>query len=230
MKRQVMGLTGVLIAMLAIAAAVVPDGVAAAAPTVQVKWNAQSLVSMSLTPNYFTGFGQVKATFGTQPTPTFGPDAGPGVGQGDVDFGDVLAGVTYIYKYAAHLNVSTNDPSGFKLYGEGAAAFYNTTDGTSLPLATTLFYAVSTSGSPADTNTGYTPGQPFQQTTGIVSPAQPNPLSTPSINYGGSYPSVPVATSASSVKDFYYDYILKVPATATNGLYFVWIVYTVVPQ
>jgi len=204
----------------------------AAGPTAQttVKWNAQALVSMSLTPNYFAGFGQVKAVFGTQPAPTHGPNAGPAAGQGDIDFGNLLSGTNYIYKYAAHINVSTNDASGFKLYGEGAANFYNTTDSSSQPIASTLFYTNSTSGAPADGNTGFSPGLPFQNTSGVVTPAQPNPAATPSINYGGSYPSSPVATSIASVADFYYDYLLKVPATATPGQYFVWIVYTVVPQ
>lgn len=231
MKRLGTGLMGVLIAIVAVAAAMAPSGVRAA-PTspVVVKWDTQSLVSMTLTPNYYTGFGQVKAVFGTQPAPTHGPNAGPGVGQGDVDFGNVLSGATYIYKYASHLNVSTNDASGFKLYGEGAAAFYNQTDGTSQPLSSTLFWANSTSGSPSDPNNGFTPGQPFQQTTGIVSPAQPNFPTAPTINYGGSYPASPVAFSSTPTRDFYYDYILKVPPTATGGQYFVWIVYTVVPN
>lgn len=229
MRRHVFGLMGAMVALLAFAGALLPAQAAGPTGQTTVKWDTQALVSMSLTPNYFTGFGQMKAVFGTQPAPTHGPNAGP-VGQGDIDFGNVLTATNYIYKYAAHLNVSTNDPSGFKLYGEGAADFYNSTDGSSVPIASTLFYVNSTSGSPADTNNGFAPGLPFQNTSGIVSPAQPNPAATPSINYGGSYPSNPVATSVASVADFYYDYLLKVPATATTGKYFVWIVYTVVPQ
>ncbi len=230
MKRHFRDLMGVLIAAVAIAAAFAPSGVRAASGNVTVKWQTQYLVSMSLTPNYYTGFGQVKAVFGTQPAPTHGPNAGPAVGQGDVDFGNLLAGITYIYKYATHLNVTTNDPSGFKVYGEGAAAFYNQTDSSSLPLNTTLFWLNSTSGSPADSNTGFTPGQPFEQTGGVVAPAQPNYGTPPTINYGVTYPSIPVATSITPTKDLYYDYVLKVPPTATQGQYFVWIVYTVVPN
>ena len=227
MRRHVMGLWGVAFAALASVAALAPAGAQSSAP-VTVKWSTQAIVHMSLTPNYFTGFGQVKAVFGAQPAPTHGPNAGPAVGQGDVDFGNILAGINYIYKYAVHVNVTSNDSSGFKLYGEGAGVFYNSTDASSQPIASTLFYANSTSGAPADGNTGFTPGLPFQQTTGIVTPAQPNPAATPSINYGGTYPSQPVATSVLSNSDFYYDYLLKVPVTATAGQYFVWVVYTVV--
>lgn len=227
MKRPHLGLIGAVLAVAAFASALVPAG-AQTTGQINVKWSTQAIVSMSFTPNYNTGFGQVKAVFGTQPAPTHGPNAGPGVGQGDIDFGNVLSGTNYIYKYAAHVNVTTNDPSGFKLYGEGAANFYNATDATSQALSSTLFYANSVAS--GDSNTGYTPGFPFQNTSGIVSPSQPNPSATPSINYNGSYPSYPVATNMSPTGDFYYDYLLKVPQTATSGQYFVWVVYTVVPQ
>src|SRR5262249_30711487 len=115
-------------------------------------------------------------------------------------------------------------------YGEGAANFYNTTDSSQLLLSSTLYYANSTSGSPADPNNGFTPGLPFQNTSGIVSPPQPNPNATPSINYNGIYPGSPVATNMTATKDFYYYSLMKGPSTAPAGAYFVWIVYTVVPQ
>lgn len=227
MRQHVMGLWGVAFAVVAFATALVPAGAQSSAP-MHVKWSTQAVVHMSLTPNYFTGFGQVKAAFGTQPAPTHGPNAGPAVGQGDVDFGNIIAGINYIYKYATHINVTTNDSNGFKLYGEGAAQFVNSTDSTSTNLNSTLFYVNSTSGSPADTNTGFSPGLPFQNTSGIVTGGSYN--SAASINYGGSYPSQPVANSAIPSQDLYYDYLLKVPVTATPGLYFVWVVYTVVPN
>jgi hypothetical protein len=49
-----------------------------------------------------------------------------------------------------------------------------------------------------------------------------------SINYGGSYPTSSIASSGSANGDFYYDFLVKTPVTATPGLYFVWVVYTVV--
>jgi len=53
-------------------------------------------------------------------------------------------------------------------------------------------------------------------------------FTTPSITYT-SFPA-PIGTSSTPNGDFFYDYVLSVPPAATNGLYFVWVVYTVVPQ
>lgn len=229
MKRLLIGLMGGALAIAASVAAFTQATAATPSGTVNVQWHTQAIVKLTLTPNYASGFGQVKAVFGTQPAPTHGPDA-TGIGQGSVDFGSVLSGTDYLYKYAAHLNVATNDPGGFTVYGEGAANFYNTTDGSSQLLSSTLYYANSTSGSVADPNNGFTPGLPFQNTSGIVTPAQPNPNASPTINYNGTYPSSPIATSSTATNDFYYDYLMKVPFTATGGAYFVWIVYTVVAK
>ena len=230
MKRLVMGLMGVALAGIATLAAVAPATAAPGSDTLNVKWATQAILKLSLTPNYASGFGQVQAVFGTQPAPTHGPNASSGGGA--VDFGNIEAGNTYIYKYAAHVNVETNDPNGVKLFGEGLAAFTdNTAPTNTYALNSTLFYANSTSGSPADGNTGFTPGFPFQQTTGI--PTNPgysvNGVGSPAISYGGLYPAVPVGTSgATGSLDFYYDYIMKVPPAAVAGQYYVWIVYTVV--
>lgn len=204
-----------------------PQSVLAATtgPTI-VKWNTQAIVKLTLTPNYAVGFGSVPAVFGTQPAPTVGPDAS--FAGGAVDFGSVLTGKDYLYKYAVHLNVFTSDPAGFNLFGEGAADFYNSTDTTSQPIQQDVFYAPSTSGSPADSNTGFTSGLPFYKTSGSVSPAQPNFAIAPSITYV-TYPS-PIASSSTAIVDYYYDYELHVPALASTGAYFVWVVYTVVAK
>lgn len=209
--------------LLAAALILAPLRARAASAPVTVKWHASALIRMTLTQNYYTGFGAVPATFGTQPAPTHGPDA-LGVGLGSVDFGSVLAGDSYLYKYAAHVNVASNDASGVNLYGEGAADFFNTADSTTQPISQTLYYLNSTSGSPADSNTGFSPGYPFQKTGGAVT--NNGQFTTPSITYS-TYPA-PIATSGTENADFYYDYQLKVPPTATTGLYYVWVVYTVV--
>jgi hypothetical protein len=192
---------------------------------IEVKWNTAARVVISLTPNYVTGFGQVPATIGTQPAPTHGPNAS--LGTGSVDFGNIEAGKNYIYKYATHLNVVSNDPNGVNVYGEGAAAFTNISDSSTIPVSQAVYYLSSTSGSPADTNTGFSPGTPFMQTGGLVSGG----------GYGGPpatiaytvYPS-PIATTVTANADFYWDYQLKTPPTATGGQYYVWIVYTVVAK
>jgi len=219
MVRLIGGLWAIamVIATLAPASATVADG------TSIWKWNTTSIVQLTLTPNYATGYGSIPAVFGTQPAPTHGVDA-PSVGNGAVDFGHVLAGNSYIYRYAAHLHIFTNSATGFNIYGEGAADFFNQTDSTSTSIAQTVFYVHSTA--TGDANTGFTPGLPFQKTT---SPVTGGGFPTaPTINYGG-YPS-PVLSTNAPTGDFYYDYELKVPPTATGGAYYVWIVYTVVPQ
>lgn len=213
---------GFAIAALAAVAAFSPVPARSAAGSVTVQWYAQAAVDMTLTPNYASGYGTVKAVFGTQPAPAPGPGA---CLQGcAVDFGGVLAGTNYLYKYATHLNVVSNDPNGFNVYGEGAADFTNTSDGSSTLLNQTLYYLPSSAS--GDTNTGYSPAFPFSRTTGTVSG---NSFSTePTIAYG-SYPA-PIASVTTNSSDLYYDYQLKVPATATSGQYYVWVVYTVVAQ
>lgn len=211
-------------ALLGALAAFGPASAAAPSSPVTIKWQAQAIVNVTLTSNYATGYGSVKAVFGTQPAPVHGPDAtGPGT---PIDFGSVLAGNTYLYKYAAHVNVVTNSSTGFDLYGEGAADFFNTVDSSTQTLNQTLYYVNSTSGSPADSNTGFSPGLPFYRTAGAVTGN--GQFTTPSISYT-TYPS-PIAADAAATGDFYYDYQMKVPPTATSGLYYVWIVYTVVPK
>jgi hypothetical protein len=213
-----------VLAVATMATAVVPAS--AATGNVNVKWYAQALVKVALTPNYASGFGAIKAAFGTQPSPTHGADASQGGGA--VDFGSVLAGSDYLYKYAAHLNVWTNDNNGFNIYAEGAADFYNTTDGSSQPLNQTLYYLPSADGvTRTDSNTGFSPSFPLYRTTGAVTGGG-SFASAPSIAYS-TYPP-PIATSMNATGDFYYDYELKVPPMSTLGTYYVWVVYTVVPR
>ncbi len=224
MKRFVKGLMKAVVAGIAALGVLAPATATADTGSTLVKWSAQSVLTVALTPNYYAGFGAVKAVIGTQPTPTHGPNAT--LDSGAVDFGGVLGGTTYLYKYAAHLSVTSNDPNGFYVYGEGAADFYNTADASTQSLSTVLYYLNSTSGSPADGNTGFSPGLPFYKTNGMV--ANNGQFTTPSITYI-SYPA-PIATSPTQNGNFYYDYELKVPPAATAGLNYVWIVYTVVAR
>jgi hypothetical protein len=152
----------------------------AADPTapMTVKWSTVALVHIALTPNYTSGFGQIPALIGTQPAPTHGPDAV--LNGGSVDFGNVLAGKNYLYKYAAHLHVTSTSPTGVNVYGEGAANFFNTADSTTIPISQAVYFLKSTSGSPADSNTGFSPGTPFLLTSGMVTGG--GQFSAPSIN------------------------------------------------
>ncbi|MEO9264007.1 MAG: hypothetical protein ABI282_07915 [Candidatus Baltobacteraceae bacterium] len=194
--------------------------VAPAATDTTIKWHGQMLVSMSVTPNYTPGYGAILSKFGGgSPIPVAGPGA-----PAAVDFGSVLAGDSYLYKFAAHVKVTTNDPGGFNLYGEGTADFIAVTTGGNAPLSTTLFYVNSVAGG-TDTNNGFNaPAYPFARTSAPVTGGPP-----PTINYGGVYPS-PIATTNTPLADFYEDYLLKVPATAVAASYVIWVVYTVVPQ
>jgi len=225
MKRYLLGVLGAAFAGLVIAAAFSPAAAAGVSSPVTAKWHTQAVISFTLTPNYYTGYGSVVAEFGTQPAPTHGPGA-TGVGAGTVDFGSTLAGKTYLYKYAAHLHVVTNDTSGFLVYGEAAAALTNNTDNTTYPISQALFYL--NSGATSDSNNGFTPGLPFNQTGGLVTGGSDSISNPASITYSG-YPS-PIATESATSSDLYYDYEFKVPDTATSGNYYVWIVYTVVGQ
>jgi hypothetical protein len=210
--------------LVALVVGVADRSLAQSAPTVNVNWSTTPVVKFSLTPNYAAGYGTVKAVFGTQPTPS--PGTGACLNGCAIDFGTVTSGTDYLYKYAAHLNIQSNDLNGVNVYGEGAADFYNQTDATSVTLNQALYYLNSTSGG-SDMNTGFTASLPFYQTSAAVSG---NSFATaPSITYGA-YPSPIAATASSGTANLYYDYQLKVPATATQGAYYVWIVYTVVAK
>ncbi|MBV8655389.1 MAG: hypothetical protein JO160_05040 [Candidatus Eremiobacteraeota bacterium] len=188
---------------------------------ITVKWHSLPLVNITLTPNYVAGFGQVPAVIGVQPTPTHGP--GAVLGGGTVDFGDVLAGSNYLYKYAVHINVASSDPNGVNVYGEGAAQF---TGPSSYPINSTIYYLTSTSGAPPDPNTGFSASVPFQPTVGAPSAGCATQAGPCSIVYG-SYPT-PISQSSTANSDFYYDYQLHVPGAASSGDYYTWIVYTVI--
>jgi hypothetical protein len=213
---------------LALALTANPRALAAPTGTVNVKWNAQALVSIKLFVNYATGYGQVPAVIGTQPAPTHGPDANCSnaapTAVCSVDFGNVVTGKNYLYKYAVHLNVVSTSATGVDVYGEGAADFFNTADSSSIPISAAVYWLNSTSGSPVDPNTGFSAATPFLKTGGAVT--NNSQFTVPSIAYT-TYPA-PISQSNTLNSDFYYDYQLKIPATATSGLYYVWIVYTVV--
>jgi hypothetical protein len=214
----------IAVAAAAIVAGLLPATASATTGNVTVQWYAQAVVKMNLTPNYAAGCGSVKAVFGTQPAPV-APPQGCMTG-GAIDFGGILAGTNYLYKYASHINTQTNDVNGVNIYGEGAADFVNMADGSSTPLNQALYYLPSTSGG-TDNNTGFSASLPFYRTTNSVSG---NSFSTtPTITYS-SYPSPIASTATSGTSDFYYDYQLKIPPVVTGGQYYVWIVYTVVPR
>jgi hypothetical protein len=224
MKRYLLGLMGAIFAATAMMLVLSPADAVTDTGNARVEWHQMPIINFTLTPNYYTGYGSVLATFGTQPAPTHGPGA-TGVGAGTVDFGTTISGDTYLYKYAAHLHITTNDSNGFLVYGEAAAVLTNNSD-SSQYFGQYLYYVPS--GASSDSNTGFTPGLPFAQTAGSVSGGTDSISNPATITYA-TYPSA-VAQSAAANNDFYYDYQFRVPGTATGGNYYLWIVYTVVGQ
>ncbi|MFN2459672.1 MAG: hypothetical protein ABR591_03120, partial [Candidatus Velthaea sp.] len=71
----------------------------------------------TVTPNYQAGFGPQGGS-GSGSNPAVGASAH--LGSGFVDFGNVVAGYAYIYKFAAQVSVTTNDNLGFNVYGEAS--------------------------------------------------------------------------------------------------------------
>jgi hypothetical protein len=204
----------------AIAAASLAPAVASTNGTTTVRWYANKIVRFNLTPNYAAGFGTIKGGFGAPPPPSPGPNA---LFQGgSVDFGTVIQGNVYLYRYAAHLNVQTNAP-GFSVFAEGSADFTGTgaNAGNTLPVNQTIFWLNSSAGG-GDSNTAFSPSNAFQRT--MQGGASYN---NPSITYG-TYPA-PALTGLGNTADYYFDYQMKLPSNASVGSYYVYVVYTVVP-
>jgi hypothetical protein len=200
--------------------------VTGSAPIPIVKFRTLPMIKLSVTPNYNTGFGAVRATTGAQGAAVAGPAAS--LDGGAVDFGTVVSGSAYLYKYAAHLHVTSN-AANFALYAEATANFTQTTDsgtppssstGVTLPINQTLFYLAS--GATSDSNTGYSASRPFQAGTGA--------FNSPTLGDNGET-FAPIYTGAiNAAADLYYDYQLRTEPTVSGGYYFVYVVYTVVPM
>lgn len=186
---------------------------------VVVKYKTTPVLTLSVTPNYASGYGAYQAQIGGTASAGQTGSLAPGA----IDFGNVYQGAVYLYKYAAHVQIKGN--TAYNLYGEGSAdltGYAGSATGTTMSLAQSLFWLTSTSGG-SDPNTGYSPSTAFMPTTvagssynsGTISPYTPS--------------SAPVYTSTGS-GDLYYDFQLHLPGTASTGSYSVYVVYTAVPQ
>jgi hypothetical protein len=169
-----------------------------------------------VTPNYQSGFGPTGGT-GSGSTPAVGPAAS--LGGGYVDFGTVVAGYAYLYKYAAQVAVTTNDSSGFKVYGEGSTDFQGTL-GSTQAMNSLLFWAYTGSG-----NTPFSAATPFQTTTFPTANGGQN------ITYGGSTPSssslVWSSTTGGTISKG-FDYQIHVPSSIATDTFSAYVVYTVI--
>jgi len=204
----------------------VTAGNAFATPSVgsaQIKYKINPTVRAQVIPNYASGFGPIGG-LGSGSTPAVG--AGAVLGGGTVDFGNVVVGYQYLYKYAAQVSVQTNDAAGFIVYGEGATDLNGSNPvpaPATFPLAQTLFWLVS-----SGTNSPFSPAHTFNRTGGAPIAGGAN-----GIDYsgtGGSPP--PLATiwsnpTSGNVSQG-YDYQLRLSGVIPASQFNVYIVYTVI--
>jgi hypothetical protein len=180
-------------------------------------------VQAQVVANYASGFGVTSTSgAGSGTTPATGSTAVLNGGQ--VDFGNVVVGYQYLYKYAAQVSINTNDQAGFVVYAEGATDLNGSNpvpSPSTYALFQTLFWLVSSGG-----NTPFTPATSFNKTTGT-------PLGTNGSG-GISYSGAPQAQSAvwNSTTDGSltqgYDYELNLNDAVPLAQFNVYIVYTVI--
>lgn len=195
---------------------------ASSSGSVSANWKTSVVITMSVTPNYQSGYGPQGGPSNATPAP--GPSAAPGAGY--VDFGKVTAGYNYLYKYAAQVSVTTNDSSGFQVYAEGSSDFQSTSSGT-WPIGTTLYWLTSSSA-----NTPYSPATAFEKTSSTVTGGGTG------ISYTGNPPaSALVWTYPSSTTGLAggaalqgYDYLLQLSSSIPVAQFSLYVVYTVVAK
>jgi hypothetical protein len=189
----------------------------------QLNYKILPTVKAQVIPNYLSGFGPTGG-LGSGQTPAVGPNAV--ANGGTVDFGNVVVGYQYLYRYAAQIKVQTNDSAGFVVYGEGATDLNGSNPvpaPAAYPIFSTLYWLQSNA-----SNSPYTPATSFNRTGG-------NPLAggAGGIDYSGvgGVPS-PMsvvwssATGGNLVQGF--DYQLRLSGTVPASQFNVYIVYTVI--
>ena len=190
----------------------------------QISYKVFPSVKAQVIPNYMSGFGPSGGA-GSGATPAAGPAAV--LNGGTVDFGNVVVGFNYLYRYAAQVNVQTNDKAGFVVYAEGATDL-NGSNPVPAPatfaLAQTLFWLPNNSG-----NTPFSSAKTFTKTTGT--PIGLNGQNGIDYSGQGGLPSAgsvvwTSATSGSLSQGF--DYQLRLSATIPTSQFDVYIVYTVI--
>jgi hypothetical protein len=189
----------------------------------QINYKILPTVKAQVVPNYLSGFGPTGG-LGSGSTPAAGP--GAVLDGGTVDFGNVVVGYQYLYKYAAQISVQTNDSAGFVVYGEGATDLNGSNPvpaPATYPIFSTLYWLPSSS-----SNTPFSPANSFNKTNG-------NPIAggAGGIDYSGvgGKPS-PMSsvwsspTSGNLVQG--YDYQLRLSGAVPISQFNVYIVYTVI--
>lgn len=194
------------------------------AGSAQVKYKVLPLVKLTVVPNYQTGFGPTGGT-GSGSTPAVGALAT--LNSGTVDFGTVVGGYAYLYKFAAAVTVTTNDTSGFIVYAEGSTDLNGSNPvpaPPTFPINQALFWLVSGAGN-----------SPFSAATAFNATSSPVTGGGTSITYPGGVPPPSARIWSSGTAGTVtqgYDYELRLPATAAPAAgttqFNVFVVYTVV--
>jgi hypothetical protein len=192
----------------------------------QINYKILPTVKAQIIPNYMSGFGPTPGSgSGSGLTPAAGPAAI--LKGGTVDFGNVVVGFQYLYKYAAQINVQTNDKAGFVVYAEGTTDLNGSNPVPSpatFPLAQALFWLVNSAG-----NTPFSPASSFNRTGGT--PIGVNGINGIDYSGTGGVPSAGSAVWSSSVPGNVsqgFDYQLRLSGATPISQFDVYIVYTVV--
>lgn len=165
--------------------------------------------SMTITPNFHTGFGPQR--FGRTDNTT--PGSGAVLNGGSVDFGSVEQNMDYLYQYAVQLKVATAGT--FAVYAESDAALAGS--GT-LDASKRLYWAPTVIGKRPNATTGdlneswSVAAVPFAVSGGVSNVSSP-----------------PIYSGAKSAS-LSYDYVLRLAATDSPGTYSANVYYTVVAQ
>ena len=144
-----------------------------------------------------------------------------------MDFGNVVVGYYYLYKYAAQINVQTNDRAGFVVYAEGATDLNGSNPVPSpatFPLSQTLFWLVNSPG-----NTPYSAASSFNRTGGA--PTGVNGANGIDYSGTGGVPSAGSSvwsTASPGNLSQGFDYQLRLSGATPISQFDVYIVYTVV--
>lgn len=182
----------------------------------QANWSIAPILTAAITPNFQSGYGPTGGQ-GSGLTPAAGPLAS--LNGGYVDFGSVVAGYQYLYRYAALVSVSTNDTSGFTVYAEGSTDLNGSTSGT-YPISNVLYWLPSSA-----SNTSFSAATSFQKTMATATNGGQN------INYGGVAPPASAivwnSPSGGSLARG-YDYELRLPGSIPIDTFNLYVVYTVI--
>ncbi|HEY0393218.1 MAG TPA: hypothetical protein VGD01_01865 [Candidatus Elarobacter sp.] len=208
----------------AVALALVPSPARAAfTGSAQLNYKILPTVKAQVIPNYASGFGPTGG-LGSGATPAPGPNAL--LNGGTVDFGNVVVGYQYLYKYAAQIKVQTNDSAGFVVYGEGATDFNGSNPvpaPATLPIFQTLYWLQSNV-----SNTPYTPASTFNKTNGSAIAGGAGGIDYTGVGGVPSPMSVVWSSPTAGNVQQGYDYQLRLSGAVPTSQFNVYIVYTVI--